>query len=217
MESLIFLLLLSMPLVDPSSHDYFNTAIGTSDGGTALGGSLHRNEAVVVKLSANGTHEWTTIFPGKGEVSSIAETPDDYVLTGFYPFVSIHKTRGFAFIAKLDKKGKVQWQRDIEHGGYNDLHKIILTQDGGYVAVGMITNGGSENGFVIKFDANGEDVWYRLLEAESTDVFTDIKETASNEFMIFGKSDDRPMIVTVVEKEDQVDMVNLFFLVLRSL
>lgn len=195
--------------MDPSSHDYFDTAIGTSDRGTILGGSLHRNEAVIIKLTADGSREWTVIFPDKGRVSSITETQNSYILTGFYPFVSIHKPRGFAFIAKLSHSGQIEWQRDIEHGGYNELYKITTTQDGGFIAVGLVTNGDSEEGFVIKFDKDGEDVWYRLLEAETTDVFTDVKETSFNEFMIWGKSDDRPMIAVASEKEDQIEIESL--------
>ncbi len=208
---LIILLVLSLIPMDPSSHEYFTSEIGTSDGGTIITGSLHRSEGIVIKLASNQSHEWTTFIPNAGEVSSIAEAPDGYIVVGFWPFVSIHKNpRGFGWIARLNDTGHMKWKHDFEKGNYSEFHKVIQILDGNFVTVGLVGTGESEDGFIVKFTPKGKIIWYRTCCDNSTEVFENIVETGTNEFMIFGKSDDRPIIVTLVEKNDEIEMVNLF-------
>lgn len=212
MESFIIFLMLFSITIDPASHEYFTSQIDTTDGGTVLTGSLHRNDGIVIKLSANGSHEWTTFIPDAGEVSSLAEARNGYIVVGHHPFVSVNKhPRGFGWIGMLAKDGKIKWMHDFERGSYSEFHTVIATQDGNFLTVGLLATGETEDGWALKFSPQGVTIWYRAVDGDNTtDVFTDIKEMSFNEFMIFGTTDDRPMIVTASEKEDHIELVNLF-------
>ncbi len=101
--------------------------------------------------------------------------------------------------------------KPIEKGAYSEFHKVIATQDGNFISVGLVANGDTEDGWALKFSNSGEPIWYRAIDGNSTtDRFADVKETGYNEFMLFGTADDRPLIVTLKEKDDQVELVNLF-------
>lgn len=211
---LIFLLMLSLIPIDPSSHDYITSQTGTSDGGTVLVGSLHRSEGLVIKLASNQSHEWTAIIPGVGELSSIVETSEGYIAVGHYPFVSIHKFRGFGFIVSLGKDGKIKWVKPVEVAAYSEFHKVISTQDGNFITVGLAATGETEDGWALKFSKDGEPIWYRAMDGgNTTDIFEDVKETSLNEFIIFGKADDRPFIVTIRERDPEIETLDLIEIV----
>lgn len=209
MEPFIIFLMLFTIHIDPASHDYITDAIPTTDGGMVLVGSLHRNEGIVIKLDSNQSHEWTVIIPDVGEISSIVETRDGYIAVGHYPFISIHKFRGFGFIVSIGKEGKIKWMTPVEVGAYSEFHKVVSTQDGNFITVGLAGTGDSEDGWIVKFSTEGELIWYRACCDNSTEIFEDVKETSLNEFIIFGKSDDRPFIVTIREKDPEIEKINI--------
>ncbi len=99
-----------------------------------------------------------------------------------------------AYIAKLDNLGNIEWSKTI--GGTNDdiLYWIEQTLDSGFIAVGhtrsndgdISGNHGNADGWIIKFDKNGNIVWSKCVGGFSDEEFTCIRKTIDSGFIILG-------------------------------
>jgi hypothetical protein len=81
------------------------------------------------------------------------------------------------------------WQRTF--GGSNDdyLYSIAPTSDGGYIAAGPTGPFGSEDGWVIKLDANGNQVWQQTLGGSGDDYLLSIAPTSDGGYITAGGTD----------------------------
>lgn len=137
--------------------------IQTTDGGYILAGGTTNYGAggydfYIVKLSSNGTLQWTRTAGGSGDevAQSIAQTSDGgYIVAGF--------TNSFGaglydiYVVKLDAGGTYQWSKTAGGDSLDGAFSIIKTMDGGYEAAGYTNSFGTgrTDEFLVKFDANG--------------------------------------------------------------
>lgn len=73
-----------------------------------------------------------------------------------------------------------------------ELLDLVLTQDGGCVAVGWTTSYGTgvsdetPNGYLVKFDATGAVQWTRVLGGSGSDLFNNVEEAENGELLVGG-------------------------------
>ena len=143
-----------------------------------MGRDYHANhDAWVVKVDANGVHQWTMLYNKGGDErpESIINTYDE----GFALLVNDAEYGGLnstIHALKLDKNGKLQWDQEISSGRYAPTWErrgisIFPLQDNGYIIVDSF-------GQIIRTDQNGN--VYQRLETNSGSISSAILTKDNN-------------------------------------
>ncbi len=133
-----------------------NSVQQTEDGGYILAGVTYnpRQSGWLVKTDAWGNEQWNRTFNDSNNARSarsVRQTAD-----GGYIFV------GISSLIKTDASGNEQWNRKYSEIG--TLESVQQTLDGGYIGAGYIVEQpgyGHPDGWLIKVDANGDELWNR--------------------------------------------------------
>ncbi len=152
--------------------DLFMSMDRTKDGGIiAVGETLVNSpktglDLIAMKIDKNGKVIWSFAYLRKGvdEVKKVKATSDGGCIV-IGKAVRNKKKWGDMWIVKLDKFGKVQWQKlyggDKEENGSD----IIETLDGNYLAVGwtrtFATRERGLNAWVLKLNKKGNILWQK--------------------------------------------------------
>lgn len=123
--------------------------------------------AFLMKLDNMGEEEWSTTFPDDdfSLASGVVEAPDSSVIVAG---TGSHGTHA----AKVDSEGEIRWNRVFETGESFRLPLLTTTSDGDFGLATYKPNGFFEpfgETHVLKFDSDGDVVWYRRLD-DSDDV-----------------------------------------------
>jgi hypothetical protein len=150
--------------------------------------SLGNGDGLVVKLSPSGDTLWTRYIGGSGpdNISGVAAMPDSGVVAvgvSYNPGDNPPNLQEDGLMVRYDKNGNVKWKKLISGTFYIDgmeqLYDVKATPDGGFVVAGVTgnfwifgqdladTTTGAADGWVIKFDGNGNKQWYtRVFSTE---------------------------------------------------
>ena len=192
----------------------------TNDGGFIIGGTSTSKKGAdkledckgvsdywIVKLNAAGGEEWQKTIGGSSQdkLQCIVQTKDDGFIIGGSS--SSQKSgdksqNGYGnldyWLVKLDRNGKIEWQK-VYGGTYVDeLRSIVATQDGGYFVGGYsnspISGNKSEDNigvgdyWVLKLDSKGELQWQRTIGGDQDDQLYAVRQTYDRGFIVGGNS-----------------------------
>jgi hypothetical protein len=171
----------------------------------------------IIKLNAKGGEEWQKTIGGSGqdEVSCMVRTRDGgFVIGGTSSSdKSGEKTDdGFGgldyWVMKLDKDGKIVWQKTLG-GQYNDeLRSIAIAEDGGFILGGSSNSPSSSYSFeggapagtkianclgqadywIVKLDKDGNEQWQKVIGGTGDDQLYVVHTTADGNYVIGGNS-----------------------------
>lgn len=105
-----------------------------------------------------------------------------------------------AFLLKLDVNGDSTWMKTYGGTEKDWAEKVIQTQDGRYVFIGSTNSPPAQlhNAWVLKTDANGNEVWQKLYGSSTEDFGNAIVESQLNgELLLVGSTDS----VTAVQRD----------------
>ncbi|WMW23965.1 hypothetical protein RE474_07590 [Methanolobus sediminis] len=179
-------------------YDYFNTVQETPEGEFIMAGlttsfsSSNMEDGWLVKADSEGNELWNKSF---GDVdldmlNSVTSCSD-----GGYITVGKSKPYGQslfnAWAVKTDKDGNLLWEKRYFEGSESFSNSIIEVPDGNYVIVGSVGNihegsvkasFGVDNyqGFLMKIDENGDEVWSYIYEGYSDSAFNTVIESNGN-------------------------------------
>ena len=130
----------------------------------------------ILKIDAKGNKEWVQTYGGSEHdvPGAIQQTADNGYLIGGYTEsndgdIGKHIGHFDYWIVKLDTNGKLVWEKTYGGKKSDSCRDLILTKDGGYMAVG-----GSERDFwIIKFSSDGDDT----KAIEETEAYTETEES----------------------------------------
>lgn len=196
----------------------------TNDGGCILGGSSDANASHektqdsrggtdywIVKLNAQGVIEWDKTIGGSDfdYLYDIQQTTDSgYIIGGASNSpVSGEKTEanksnpGYEYdywIVKLDKWGKIQWDRTIGGNNRDELVRIRELKHGYYLLAGNSYSGisgdkteqskGGPDYWIVLIDSLGNKVWDKTIGGNNYDYLTDIDITSDDGCILGGYS-----------------------------
>jgi len=129
----------------------------------------------ILKKDADLRDEWATVFqiPGEFHASHIT----DPLNSGGYLFSSncITDSTWTSLIIKVDENGSVLWDIVLSEFFVGHISKVVETPDGNFIVVGgrVITNPGRD-GFVLKFNPQGEILWHKGYEGPGSQTFTGV-------------------------------------------
>ncbi|MBT6582354.1 MAG: hypothetical protein HOO17_11060, partial [Bacteroidetes Order II. Incertae sedis bacterium] len=149
----------------PNSAPYGVTALSPAfDGGlVAIDGENEKSKGTtrLSKLSPDGSIDWQRAYgnTGRDALVSIRPTFDGgFILAGRTYFRTAGEADGW--VLKLDRNQNIEWFRTLGGEQEDSLESISLSTDGGFVAVGWITQpGDSVLGWALKLDHTGATEW----------------------------------------------------------
>lgn len=197
-----------------SQSDEALSIIQTSDGGYIIAGrsassdgdvtdhhpsgaSYVTSDYWVVKITNNGTIQWSKSFGGAyiEFARSIIQTSDGgYAIAGT-TFSGPHGNDDYLLI-KISDTGNFQWQKFYGGSNFDHAYSVIQTIDGGYSILG---NSESNNGdvvghhggidmWMVKTDASGNLQWQKPLGGSNSDYGDSIIQTNDGNYYLTGSS-----------------------------
>lgn len=102
-----------------------------------------------------------------------------------------------ALMLKIDKQGKMMWQKTFGGSDYEAAYAVASTKDGGYVLAGytnsndgdLFGNHGNADAWVIKLDKDGRKGWQKILGGSSNDFAFSIVEISDGSYIMAGQTD----------------------------
>jgi len=170
----------------------------TVDGGYVLAGQTFSYgpgncDMYLVKADADGNEVWYNTFGGRdGDGAwSVLQAPDrGYVLAGFTGSFGARKYD--MYLVRTDGSGNEVWSNRFG-GAENEIAYCVRpTSDGGYVLAGYTESYpvGESRAYLVKTDADGNEMWSRAYGAADTDTRAYCVEQTSDEgYIVAGFSD----------------------------
>ena len=87
------------------------------------------------------------------------------------------------------KTVELEWEELYATDKSHNFHDMVKTQDGGFIAVGYISENGNRDGIIVKYDSNHKIEWEKTYGYDGTDQFSAITPTLDGNFMVVGYSD----------------------------
>lgn len=161
----------------------------TNDGGFILTGITGENgsrDAILIKLTANGSVEWEESYGDNEDDRGLAvmqSSDGGYVFTGEKTTENIH----YIWLVKTDNSGTVEWEKEFGGGVFDSGHSVEESSDGGFVVTGkMDIPGNSTDLWIGKTDTQGNITWADTLGGISFDEGYTIQETSDGGYIVAG-------------------------------
>jgi len=176
--------------------DWATSVQQTLDGGYIISGVTYsfgagEHDAWLIKTDALGNKQWDKTFGGSLSDfgHSVQQTLDGgYIMAGMLDHDFWYGIGGDFWLIKTDASGNKVW--DKMFGGYNwdEAFSVQQTVEGGYVIAGTTGSfgAGSYDAWLIKTDANGNEIWNRTFGGSGWDDAYCVRQTADGGFIIAG-------------------------------
>lgn len=161
----------------------------------------------VIKLDAGGGEQWQQTIGGASDdnLQSVSQTKDGgFILGGSSAseksFDKATKSYGNLdyWVVKLDKEGKIEWQKTFGGKYFDELRSIEQTRDNGYIVGGysnspesgskLDDNIGEGDYYVLKLDRKGEIEWEKVIGGDKDDQLYTAHQTYDGGFILGGNS-----------------------------
>ncbi len=175
-------------------YEYVHSIQATDDGGyivfayTISYGAGSR-DFYLMKVNQSGDSLWARTYGGAGMDlgSTVLQTADGgYLLTGYTE--SFLDPTGDVYLVRTDAFGDTLWTRTYGEEGYDRANHVLATQDGGFLLVGITQSLGeaSENGLLIKTDAQGAVEWMTVFGDEHRNSFAHARQLPNGDYIVVG-------------------------------
>ncbi len=193
-----------------TSKSEFNDVVATSDGGCiAVGtgkgdggdmpsGYIDKGDALIIKMAADGTVQWSDYWGQQEEDNALAVTQTSdggYAVAGYtYHFGGSSLGAADGFVVKYDATGTIQWQKIYGGSGHDLIYDIHQKPDGGYIFVGS-TKSPEIPGYLegsdlwaVMLDNTGEVVWNTAKGYKGEEAAGSVAQTSDGGFIVAGKT-----------------------------
>jgi len=169
-------------------------AAALSDGGLIAAGSVQRGamaspDGWAARLDADGAVVWTEDFGGDA-----AQAFNDVVALADGGAVLAGSTRvdasGDGWLVAIDGDGRVAWEKTVGGAGGQAFYALAPTGDGGFLAAGVDDHdsAGAEDGWLVRFDAEGEVRWQATAGGERADYLVAVQPLPDGGAVAVGRS-----------------------------
>jgi hypothetical protein len=187
----------AFPAVFGGSGDEWGSSVQqTTDGGYIVAGhtepnSVLNHDVLLAKADPSGDQLWVKTFNFVGgsydEGYCVRQTSDGgYIITGQTTANSEHATQ--VWLIKADESGNRVWDMTFGGDGADFGHSVQQTSDGGYIIAGWTGSYGAGNYdfWLIKTDADGNEVWDRTFGGPSVEDGFSVQQTSDGGYIIAG-------------------------------
>ena len=211
----------SFPGDEGSNGDYLVSVSATPDGGFVAGGRADSTsgffngtqsdhfKAFLFKFDKNGNVEWRKTLTGSRgntfEAIDVNENGDIFALCtslsndgSFVAFKGYNNQTANTVVLKFNKKGGLEWSKNLMSSGMSKFTAIDATKDGGCIVGGTFSvlkrvdgsfqvNYGGTDGYIVKYDKDGGVCWARNVAGAGDDEVSAVAET-DNGIIIVGRT-----------------------------
>lgn len=167
----------------------------TSDGGFIITGWTYSHgpgylgNAWLLKTDSLGNGEWNVAFGDSGvdRGQAAQQTADGgYIVAGYTD--SFGAGLYDMLLIKTNSSGTQEWMKTHGGSGRDYGHSVQQTADGGYIVGGYTLSfgAGSEDVWLVKTDANGDEEWSQTYGGTSTDVGYCVQLAADGGYIVAG-------------------------------
>ena len=214
-----FVWMYSFPGDEKQAGDYASCVAATPDGGFVVGGKASTSagfftgdygniKAYLFKFDKNCNIKWRRILSGSKsnnfQAVAVAENGDVYAVCTTAStdgdFVGLIDGADYtlnSILIKLNKKGDLQWKKNLDSTGNSEFTTICALKDGCVIGgnykvykradgIYRVTYGKTDT-FLIRFNANGEVNWSRAFGGSGDDYITGIAKIDGG-FAICGRT-----------------------------
>jgi hypothetical protein len=179
-----------------SGWDRGNSVQQTADGGFIIAGYTESFGAgaadiYLIKTDASGNEMWSKTIGGEDvDVGfSIQQTTDGgFIIAGFT--MSFGAGAEDVYLVKTDAEGVEMWSKTFGNGGLDGSKSVQQTMDGGYILVGdtEIPGAGHYDVYLIKTDADGNELWSKTFGGTDHEVGYSVRQTTDGGYIIAGNT-----------------------------
>ncbi|MCO6478947.1 MAG: hypothetical protein J5I94_20100, partial [Phaeodactylibacter sp.] len=154
-----------------------NGVVQTPDGGFAVTGQWTFANPHIWRTDAEGNTLWHTVFTDieYGHGNDIALTSDGGLAITGQRQPANFDSQPTLLLAKTDAAGSILWQREFfqdypnvtDSLEYNIGQQVAETPDGGLLAAGETNGLGHNNIFIVKTDADGNELWRQIYGVDT--------------------------------------------------
>lgn len=155
--------------------------------GTTSSGSNGSYDMLVIRTDLQGVPIWERNYGTSAWdlCNSLEVLSDGFVLGGISYGGGMQN--GAAFIVRTDLNGDTLWTKKFGGSFRLECNGLTQTADQGIVIAGsMGTSQGSEDGFISKLDADGNQLWLTPLGGDSTDALKSVVESSTGDLVACG-------------------------------
>jgi hypothetical protein len=170
-------------------------SFGTSPCSAEELGQLAPEDIYLIKTDANGNEVWKKTFGGayNDMAFSVQQTSDGgYIVAGLTASLSGNGVED-VYLLKIDANGNKMWEKafgdkDRSEAGYS----VQQTSDGGYIIAGQTVWAVMGQWFIqsdvylIKTDANGNEIWKKTFGGNMSDFGRSVQQTSDGGYIIAG-------------------------------
>jgi hypothetical protein len=166
----------------------------TDDGGYAIvgytsSGDANQEDVYLVRLNPQGEVLWSRTYGGEGTDNGwdlLEAEGGGFIIVGFTN--SFGAGRMDIYLFQTDADGELLWERTF--GGPDDEFgwSLAPTSDGGYGLGGQSESfgNGEEDGYLIKVNAQGEEIWSQTYGGPQEDRLFSVDQSADSGFVLTG-------------------------------
>ena len=179
------------------SSDRASSIQQTTDGGYILAGSTKsfsagKTDAWLIKTDTIGNQVWAKTFGGsEWDYGSSVQPASDggYILVGSTK--SFGSGESDAWLIKTDTNGNQVWDKTFGGSNSDAVHSVQPTTDGGYILAGSTRSFGGDNtdAWLIKTDANGNQVWAMTFGGSEWDYAFSVRLTTDGGYIVAGETE----------------------------
>ncbi len=179
-----------------SSADGVQAMQQTSDGGFILAGytfSFGHGYAngYLVRTDSAGNLIWSNAYGGAGweYLLAVAETTDGGFVAAGYT-TSTGAGGMDMYLLRVDAQGNLLWERTFGGAGIDVAQGVAVDAQGDLVLVGYTNSSGAgENDvFIVKTDAEGNELWRQIHGGEESDAAMDVLVDSQGNYLVAGAS-----------------------------
>ena len=165
----------------------------------------------VVRTDASGNMLWDKSFGGSSfdELYDVQETADGGFIVGGRTSSGVDgnkttPTYGGSdyWVVRIDSAGNKLWEQTLGGTDNDYLSSVYQTSDGGFIVGGSSVSDlggtkidvfyGGEDYWVVRLDANGEEVWQHVFGGTSYDELLQVRQGANGGYILMGESTSDP-------------------------
>lgn len=146
--------------------DQCNVLYAAPDGSIYVGASMlnaaFTEQLAIIKLSASGDSLWAIMYGDSADdaCEAITATADGNLIAAGYSGDPVTETTD-GLLIKFTPAGAILWERSFGGDDYDAFYDIQLTDDDGFIMVGIERSfgGGFSDGWLMRVNSNGDSLW----------------------------------------------------------
>jgi len=179
-----------------SSAETASAFLPTGDGGSVILGRTNSfgtgaQDLWLIKTDGEGNLAWEKTFGGPFNDSPWGPSALQQTRDGGYLLLGRTNSFGAGYydiwLIKTDADGNLVWEKTFG-GRYNDdAFSVLQTADGGFIVTGTTPPRGTDKDiWVIRVDADGNELWNRTYGGLSPEAISSFQQTAEGGYIILG-------------------------------